>query len=341
VHRYIPELDGIRAIAVLLVITVHMHTHFWEACAGSLGVQLFFVLSGYLITSLALREETRSGRLSFRSFYIRRAFRIFPLYYLVLAVYCLLIFGLHVAADKRPMMFTATPYFLIYMQELPLFKYGAGHVPFYQTWSLGIEEKYYLAWPAIAFFALRSRRALRLPVVCGLALLATLFSPLIASYACILAGCALALALEKPLVRKIVRRAGAPAAYAAWLSLIGLHIFVMPIYPHKLDLFYSALACICFATLLLVPTAVNSLLAWRPLVAIGKVSYGIYLVHVLCLNVAEHIMQNRVIPSLLAAVLLSCAIAYALHLTVEKPLIRFGRKLASRYSLPVAAANLL
>ena len=69
--------------------------------AGFRGVTIFFVLSGYLITMLALREETRFGRLSLAAFYVRRSFRILPPYYVTLAVYCLLIFGLGVSAPRR------------------------------------------------------------------------------------------------------------------------------------------------------------------------------------------------------------------------------------------------
>ena len=85
-RKRIKELDGLRAIAVLLVVTVHMHDKVWTRLNGGLGVVIFFVLSGYLITMLALREEEARGGLDFTAFYIRRTFRIFPLYYVVLAV---------------------------------------------------------------------------------------------------------------------------------------------------------------------------------------------------------------------------------------------------------------
>src|SRR5438094_377679 len=92
--KYVPELDGLRALSALLVISYHMHDKVWGWLAGYLGVQVFFVLSGYLITTLALREEAERGALCLPAFYVRRACRIFPLYYLTLGTYCLLIFGL-------------------------------------------------------------------------------------------------------------------------------------------------------------------------------------------------------------------------------------------------------
>src|SRR6516225_1632317 len=89
-RKYLPELDGLRAISVLLVVSVHLHDFetVWKWLAGWQGVTVFFVLSGYLITTLSLREEEQRGSLSLAAFYVRRSLRIFPLYYFVLAVYC-------------------------------------------------------------------------------------------------------------------------------------------------------------------------------------------------------------------------------------------------------------
>src|SRR5262249_10191392 len=93
-RKYLDELDGLRALSVLMVVSVHMHDKpiVWHWLGGWQGVTVFFVLSGYLITTLSLREEAKRGALSIPAFYIRRSFRIFPLYYFVLALYCLLIF---------------------------------------------------------------------------------------------------------------------------------------------------------------------------------------------------------------------------------------------------------
>jgi len=95
-RKWIPGFDGIRALCALAVLAGHMHTHRWDFLNGNRGVTVFFVLSGYLITMLALREERANGALSLTAFYIRRSFRIFPIYYAVLAIYCVLIFGLGV-----------------------------------------------------------------------------------------------------------------------------------------------------------------------------------------------------------------------------------------------------
>src|SRR5262249_24862992 len=150
-RKYLPELDGLRAVSVLLVVSVHMHDRVWDWLAGGSGVTVFFVLSGYLITTLSLREEGQFGSLHLTAFYIRRCFRIFPMYYAVLVAYCLLILIVHIDYDRKAQMLQgALPWYLVYMQEVPFF-YGVpdaggvlqkSNVPFYQSWSLGIEEKF-------------------------------------------------------------------------------------------------------------------------------------------------------------------------------------------------------
>ena len=81
-RRYVPALDAMRAISVFLVITVHVHLGNFKWLAGEQGVTIFFIMSGYLITFLSLREERERQSLNLAAFYIRRTFRIFPVYYL-------------------------------------------------------------------------------------------------------------------------------------------------------------------------------------------------------------------------------------------------------------------
>src|SRR5262249_34056818 len=106
----------------------------------------------------------QKGFLLLSAFYIRRSFRIFPLYYVTLAAYCFLILILGLNPEKRPMLLGALPYYLLYMQEVPFFGGINGetsNIPFYQSWSLGIEEKFYLVWPLLAFVVWRGRTSLR------------------------------------------------------------------------------------------------------------------------------------------------------------------------------------
>src|SRR5215471_12676618 len=125
--RRFAALDGVRAIAVLLVVVTHSRgprpLHY---LAGWNGVTIFFVLSGFLITTLALREEEQSGRMSLRSFYVRRAFRILPLYMLVLLLYLPIVFLLRIGDATK--FRHAIPFYASPLPEIPFFT-GGGHVP--------------------------------------------------------------------------------------------------------------------------------------------------------------------------------------------------------------------
>ena len=153
-QRYMPVLDVVRAVAVLSVVGFHLGEGSLDFLQG--GVNVFFVLSGYLITTLALREESRRGSLDVRAFIVRRIFRILPLFYLVLGIYVVLVLGLH--ADDRVGDFgDALPWLFAYLQEWPVVHAGDEGLPLGVAWSLGIEEKFYVVWPFLAFVLLRGR----------------------------------------------------------------------------------------------------------------------------------------------------------------------------------------
>jgi peptidoglycan/LPS O-acetylase OafA/YrhL len=343
-RRHIPELDGLRAVSVLIVISLHMHDTIWGWLSGELGVIIFFVLSGYLITTLALEEERQTGFLSLKAFYIRRACRIFPLYYLVLGVYCLLIFGLHLTPEKRQPLSHAMPYFLFYLQEIPN-AFGPGKIlPFYQSWSLGIEEKFYLIWPALAFVLLRGRNQLRLAVVVMLAIVfaSTPYWGIgraaicLVPYYPILVGCALAIWLhgDRAESRWDFFRAR-PIHYASVALVLVLHFSVH--YWRSLTEVYPVAVAFFLATILAAPTPLGKLLATGPLVFVGQVSYGVYLVHMLCLNVVEKVFvpgSGRVAQAAAAygaACVVSVGLSYMLARLVERPMIRRGRRWSAKY----------
>src|SRR4051794_23185147 len=238
-RSYIPELDGLRALAILLVVSWHARDHAWDWLVGGYGVTVFFVLSGYLITMLALREERSRGQLHILSFFVRRVFRLFPLYYFVLGLHCLLIFGAGLAPEKRPGLALALPYYLCYFQEYVAFTgaeewpLNGGGLPFVQSWSLGIEEKFYLVWPFLGFVAWRCAGATRRAGTATLALLMALapaalgaqvgrfFSP----YSQILVGCLAALLLDDPAWYARLTWLGRPGVGGALLaSLLGLQV---------------------------------------------------------------------------------------------------------------------
>jgi peptidoglycan/LPS O-acetylase OafA/YrhL len=184
-----PALDGLRAIAAVLVLVHHFGGPRWAILSGWIGVYLFFVLSGFLITTLALREEQAHGRLSFRSFYIRRVFRIMPVYFLLLGI-TVLVYHLLGQYDDLEMA-SALPYYLTFNGEFA----GLGH-GYDLSWTLGIEEKFYLLWPLLAFAIPRIPTVARV-LIATLASVCIQISPLpgpSVPYLVIMFGCLLAIA---------------------------------------------------------------------------------------------------------------------------------------------------
>jgi peptidoglycan/LPS O-acetylase OafA/YrhL len=149
---HVPVLDAIRGIAILLVLTVHVH-HVLPG--GVLGVDLFFVLSGFLITSLLLSEWSGHGRISLKAFYRRRALRLLPALVVVLAVVSI---GLAVTADDFGGQFTWVLLSLGYVVNVASIVNGDIGAPSLQhMWSLSQEEQFYLVWPLVLLVALRRR----------------------------------------------------------------------------------------------------------------------------------------------------------------------------------------
>ena len=161
--RRIPSLDGIRAVSILLVIGWHLSfsgTAPWLAQllridSGNLGVRVFFVISGYLITSILLNEHARTGTIDLRRFYIRRALRIMPVFYVFLGTMVLAgTFGI-IEAPSSSIVRAAT-YTANYSKNVG---WTVGH-----TWSLAVEEQFYLLWPGLIVL-LGPRRSFRAAIV--------------------------------------------------------------------------------------------------------------------------------------------------------------------------------
>src|SRR5215218_3338351 len=123
-------LDGLRAIAILLVFTAHQRGDLFPFFHGATGVTLFFVLSGYLITTLLLREEGRTGKVDFASFYVRRTFRIYPMYLGVIALYCVLILGVGMDSGRRGLWVENLPFIVWFPEHLPFFRTTELYPPF-------------------------------------------------------------------------------------------------------------------------------------------------------------------------------------------------------------------
>lgn len=366
-RTYFPELDGIRAICVLGVITAHLADEaVWKWMSGGLGVNVFFVLSGYLITMLSLREERKHGALSLRAFYIRRTMRIFPLYYFALLVYCVLMFGTNWGSHLRGNFRDAIPYYLTYLQEIP-FAYDVIAAnkpsPFAHSWSLGIEEKYYLVWPVLAFVAWRSLTSVR---ITGTLVLLVLFSAtqsigrldssiaawkpeiILHPYSNILWGCLLAILMEQEAWYRRLSWLGKPVGMLLCLAVfIAAQLAYFPFSEkfQEVVILHAAAATALLASILTGAGPLVWLFRTRPAVFVGRISYGIYLFHGLGISAGEKIVgkgTGRIEVSIAAFVVSALATivtAYALAIVIERPLIRVGRRWSERIMLQNARSS--
>src|ERR1700733_3316258 len=150
-EQYLPFLDGMRAMAILWVMGFHTSGPicvFLAENGGWSGVDIFFVISGFLITGTLLREQNKTGSISFKNFYIRRMLRLLPVYYLLLSV--ILFFNPTQCKD----IVAAVGIALVYMSNYDI-ALGWGHIigsGLEVTWSLAVEEQFYSVWPSVIKF---------------------------------------------------------------------------------------------------------------------------------------------------------------------------------------------
>ena len=341
-RRYFESLDGVRALSILLVISVHLGDNIldgvWGWLCGQGGVAVFFVLSGYLITMLALREEQERGRLSLKAFYVRRTLRIFPAYYYFVGVSALLIFSSG-GEGSRGNFSAALPYYLTYMGEY------APVAHFFHSWSLGLEEKFYLAWPVLCFVALRGHPKGRIAAAAVLAFAVPVFAygALWNSwnrYPRIMFGCLLALALaDKRLYQRLRPWATGWRACAGLVAACGLHFMSshdQSEFGGLAEGFYTLAIGLVVLALVAGHPPWGRLLASRPMRFIGRRAYGIYLIHVACIWGVEAFARPGSgtvwgqMMGYLLAFLLSLLAADVLYRVVERPAILAGRKISER-----------
>jgi peptidoglycan/LPS O-acetylase OafA/YrhL len=353
-HFYRPELDGLRFIAFLAVFVSHAFPRDWAVyfaaglprrvsyvasrgvAAGGNGVPLFFVLSSYLITTLLLRERERFGRIRLRDFYVRRALRIWPLYFAFIIGVCLL------APAGERIQAAALPAHLVFLANwnflLPAASASAGVAGV--LWSVSVEEQFYALWP----LALRRLGAGGV----GLA-------------ACLMIGAGW-------VVRAVLSAAGASEAALwlntfAWLDAVGAGALLALLFYRRLPrLANAARLCIVLAgaaawvaaaclyavglpyavaflgntggaVLMLWGTLGGRLLASRPLVFLGRISYGLYVFHAAALAVSDALFRGTA-PRAAAGLALTVGAAVASYYVLELPFLRLKERFTHVSSRP-------
>jgi peptidoglycan/LPS O-acetylase OafA/YrhL len=303
---YRPELDGIRAIAILLVLAQHINLP-RSALAGMVGVNLFVVLSGYLITSLLINEQDGTGRVDLRRLYERRVRRLIPaLVAMLIATGALmtLMGRLHDYIGPAAVSF-------FYVSDIAkAIGYDLGYVG--HTWSLAMEEQFYLLWPALIVFV--PRRWLVPTAIIGIIVAVVLqlalvpgdvlahFRPDVRADA-ILWGCLIALV---------------PVAVPRWAAAIsGLGLIVVSftfLWPAGI-----ALSSILGAMFIAGSAGLAPILSNRVLVRIGQISYGMYLWHAIPVGLFEQRTLAGDVFAMAAVVAVTIALALISERWIEKP----------------------
>ena len=304
--RYMPGLDGLRAVAVLVVVLYHLN--FGWASGGLLGVGVFFVLSGYLITDLLLAEHERTGAIALGRFWLRRARRLLPALWVMLVVVTLWVAFLDPAqlAGFRGALLAALLYFSNWwyaFQHVSYFASFGAPSPLGHLWSLAVEEQFYLLWPLALLLAVRFVR--RREVLIGLLVvgavasawaMASMFQPgsdptrvyegTDTRAFQLLVGAALAVALpSRRLTAPIstLRRRGVDVLGA--VGLLVILAMVVGTNEYEACLYRGGMAVLSLATAAVVvalvhpSTLLNRALGVAPLRWIGVRSYAIYLWH--------------------------------------------------------------
>jgi peptidoglycan/LPS O-acetylase OafA/YrhL len=362
--RRLPALDGVRAIAVALVIAYHLNAPF--AQGGYLGVDLFFVLSGFLITSLLVEEHAKNGRIRLAAFWGRRARRLLPGLILMLVVlggfYAIAGPGLlvdlnAVRGDAIATIAYVANWHQLFAHQAYFAQYEAPS-PLQHTWSLAIEEQFYVLWPfivlAVLAFGRRAWRATGIAVGVVGAAASTAWMAYLSVHgaginrlyygtdtraADLLVGAALAfVTVARPAPRdgEAVGRAGRLLTMAGPLALVGFALFAWRASGagvsessgmYRGGFLVAALLCAVVVADVRrdLRTPLVRVLSLRPLVFVGRISYELYLWHwpVICeLSPARlGFGGTRLILVRIGATLVLSVVAY---LFIDEPLRRYG-----------------
>ncbi|MFC4671040.1 acyltransferase family protein [Seohaeicola nanhaiensis] len=301
--RFFGSLNGLRCLCIGMVLWHHspllgsLEAPPKFLTRGFLGVDFFFVLSGFLITTLLLREESRTRAISLKDFYLRRALRIIPAYFLLVTAMSLYWVWYKGMDELAPLV----PYYYLFLANMLI-----GDIPMLTvTWSLSVEEQYYLVWPLLLSLLAPRLRIPALLLLLGLCvatatgvMAAMGFSPIrsehavwalpAASFGAILCGTLTAVLLHDPRgFRMLYALCGARIAPACLFAALVVVLAVLPADLTGLPFLLVHLTmAFCLAALVVREDhRLAPLFSWAPVARIGEISYGIYLYHLIARHV--------------------------------------------------------
>jgi peptidoglycan/LPS O-acetylase OafA/YrhL len=336
--KKIPQLDAVRGIAILLVL-IHNTDSFpalhLEAIStyGWMGVDLFFVLSGFLITGILL--DAKQSESYFKNFYARRCLRIWPLYYSLLIFMFLIVPQLH-PSDARDIFERSSPWWSYpillqnFLVAVPAEAAGALGV----TWSLAIEEQFYLIWPLVVrYFSASQIKQIAAFVILASPVLryflvghhVNIYSNFFCRLDGLMAGALLAVVLrsESLVPAKHVKLACVAFLIAACLAILAENQQV-----RWIAFSMTSLASVSLVYLSLFSPAkwVQTFFRNRFLTYTGTISYGLYLLHKIPLDISKEMHADRhPFVSILAVLVASYVLAAISWMLLEKPFLKLKR----------------
>ena len=335
--RYRPDIDGLRALAIVAVVLYHCR--FGVFAGGFVGVDVFFVISGYLIAAL-IYGPMQEGRFSFAEFWERRIRRIFPMLAIMLAVTSVFVVLILFPADLRryASSLAASAAFVSnfeFFSEAGYFDTDAGQKPLLHTWSLGAEAQFYLVFPPV-LYALRKLDRTRLLQIFGvlaaasfaLSLWAVAGAPAFAFYLLPARLWELLLGVMLSIARP---RAPQNALAANGLAMAGLGLIGWSVFTLSSDSSFPGAAAVppCIGTALVIYAGLserslaNRLLGMQPFVFVGLISYSLYLWHWPVLALARYYAFGELTVAETGIAVAFCVVLSVLSWRfIEQPVLR-------------------
>ena len=359
--KYLPSIDSLRALAVLAVIIYHVDVNYLPG--GFLGVDLFFVLSGYLISSLIIKEYRKTGSLNLYNFYIRRARRLLP------AVYFMITVGLVVMVLFNEVLLRKSHLDAIFgyiyssnwwyiFHKLDYFDSFGAQSPFKHLWSLAIEEQFYMIFPLLFLLVNRKKKSKDgtyklnknfLYVVLGLILVSLIAHILLfdinnisriyfgtdtRAFSLLVGVVGAILYPMERLHSKVTPQQNMIYSILSLVSIAGLITVMIYTSEYNTWLYRGGFLLVAILGLIVIissgkqHTLMSKLLSFKPIVFIGKISYSLYLWHfpILVLTTPVSEIGNPNIFFVILRIVLTFAVAIVSYVFVETPIRKLGFK---------------